>query len=320
MTYDLGIFQAIVWCRRYLYETGILKTHNAEAYTISIGNISTGGTGKTPVAMYFMEKHLQAGKKVAYLSRGYGRKSKGFVQVIPQKSNAFEVGEEALMVANRFPNCLVAVCENRVEGARKMKKIADFEVLILDDAFQHFPIYRDEDIVIIDAQKLPFEDKMLPAGRLREPVSALQRADILIINKLQDKKQIPFLKQKFAPYLGGHTKLFFSCPKLGNATSFFSQETKSLPLLSAAVFAGIGNPDFFLTQLKMAGVNILDFFPFPDHHFYTLEDMSKMPENVALITTEKDFYRIVNTPIFDLLKNREIYYVPMELTWWEDLP
>lgn len=320
MTYDLGIFQAIVWCRRYLYETGILKTRNAEAYTISIGNISTGGTGKTPVAMYFMEKYLKQGKKVAYLSRGYGRKSTGFLHVIPQKGNAFVYGEEALMVANRFPNCLIAVCENRVEGAKKMKEILDFEVLILDDAFQHFPIYRDEDIVVIDAQKLPFEDKMLPTGRLREPLSALQRADKVIINKLANKNQIPELKQKFAPYLGGHTQLLFCCPKLEKATSFFSQSTKPLSLLSAAVFAGIGNPDFFLTQLKMAGVNILDFFPFPDHHFYTPEDISKMPENVALITTEKDFHRILNTPVFPLLKNREVYYVQMNLTWWEDLP
>lgn len=318
MRYDLGIFQAVIWLRRYLYESSILKTHNAGAYTVSVGNISTGGTGKTPVAMYLMEKYLKEGKKVAYLSRGYGRKTKGFLQVIPSKGNAFDFGEEALLVANHFPNCLVAVCENRVLGAKKMKEVIDFEVLILDDAFQHFSIYRDEDIVVIDAQKLPFEDKMLPSGRLREPISALQRADKVIVNKWVDKKEIPLLKQKFAPYLGGHTKMAFCCPKLGNATHFFSKETKPLASLSAVAFAGIGNPDFFLQQLKDKGVKILDFFPFPDHHFYTAADIAQMPKDCSLLTTEKDYCRMINTPIFDLLKDKAIYFVPMELQWEEE--
>ncbi len=315
MTHDFGIFRAFVWLRQYLYETGIFSLHNAEAYTLSVGNISTGGTGKTPVSLYLMEKYLQQGKKVAYLSRGYGRKTTGFLQVIPRNGNAFDFGEEALMVAKRFPNCLVAVCENRVFGAKKMKEIADFEVLILDDAFQHFRIYRDEDIVVIDAQKLPFEDNMLPSGNLREPLSALQRADTVIINKLKDSSKIPLLQEKFAPYLAGHTKLFFCCPKLGKARHFFSEESKNLQNMEVIAFAGIGNPDFFRTQLESEGVKVLDFFPFADHHFYTIEDIAKMPANVSLLTTEKDYCRMLNMPILAILQERAIYFVPMELEW-----
>lgn len=316
MTFHLGIFSLISELRLYLYETGILKTHNAEAYTISVGNISTGGTGKTPIALHLLAQYTQEGKKVAYLSRGYGRKTKGFLQVIPTKGNALDFGEESLLVANRFPNCLVAVCEDRVLGAKKMKEIADFDILILDDAFQHFPIYRDEDIVVIDAQKLPFEDKMLPLGRLREPLSALKRADTLIINKVQNPQEIPTLKQKFAPYIAGHTKMAFCCPKLGKAINFFTQESKDLKGLTALVFAGIGNNDFFLSQLKTAKVNVQTFLPFPDHHFYTETDMAKILTSEIILTTEKDYYRIINMPI-NSLQHKNIYYVPMELHWLE---
>ncbi|MFN0200341.1 MAG: tetraacyldisaccharide 4'-kinase [Bacteroidia bacterium] len=317
----LSFFYGIgVKLRNEAYETGFFRAYHAGIYTLSIGNLSAGGTGKTPVVAYLIAHFLQKGKKVAYLSRGYGRKTKGFLQVNASKSSPSEVGDEALQISKRYPNILVAVCEDRVKGAEELQKIQAIDVLLLDDAFQHRRIYRDKEIVVIDAQHLPTDDYLLPAGRLREPVESLYRADIVVINKCFDKRQLPAIQKALQPHLSVQAEFVCCYPVLSTAISFTTGEKIALSQQKVIAFCGIGNAEAFYQSLEAANVTLVEKHTFKDHHFYTEEEIFQLIEkakNLPIFTTEKDFARLQDKYYHYLLQQANFYYVPMELTFWE---
>lgn len=315
------LYAILIWVRNHFYDACWLRSDNADLpLVVSIGNITVGGTGKTPVAAYQLKKYLAEGKKVAYLSRGYGRKTKGFLEVILANGNAEQFGDEAFMIKNQFPSIPVAVCEKRIEGARKLKEKYEIDVLILDDAFQHRQLYRDKDIVVIDAQRLPTNDNFLPAGNLRESITSLYRADEIIVNKVTPNQDIAKIRASLLPYISATTQLFFCTPSLVYGRKFANHQIQ-LPLSeikTAIVFSGIGNNEFFLRQLEEKGIKVLKYLPFADHYYYKESDIEKLLiayrelQPKAVLTTEKDYFRLL---AYTQLQELPFYFVPMELLW-----
>lgn len=317
-----GLFMQL---RNMAYTRGWKKRYRAEVPVISVGNISTGGTGKTPVAEYLLALCAAQGIRAAYLSRGYGRRSRGYLLVPPQAVAAVRYGDEALQVARKFPNMAVAVCEDRRQGIRQLLATYQPRLIILDDAFQHRKVQRELDLLVIDANRLPTQDLVLPAGNLREFRSGLKRADLLIVNKLSSPAQIPAIRQALARY--GRPLCFCRPVQLG----IYHWEGRLLhapgdfPGLAAVVFSGIGNNDFFVQQLAAAGIRVLATQAYRDHYRYRSADLEALcrlyerwqHEQPLLLTTEKDRCRLLPLLEGERFGQLPFAYTAMGLEWLE---
>lgn len=320
------LFQAGVWLRLRLYRAGVFRAQRFPVGTISVGNLSVGGTGKTPMAEFLIRHLSQQGLRIAYLSRGYGRHTKGYLRVRPGEHTAREVGDEALQVARKFPDVPVVVAERRTEGVQKLLETHEVDCVILDDAFQHWAIHRDVDLVMIDANRLPWNDDLLPLGRLREPVSALRRADIILINKIKDRDLVPKIKKRLKrPAAFARIKPLRLVP--------FDRSLPIIPIdqLSTRAcigFSALGNNEQFYDQLNDLQLQIFNFYSFGDHHTFTERDLSRihsayrrmMAKDIAfrqpplIITTEKDYARIrANQWFTDRYKDKPFYYLEISL-------
>ncbi len=317
------IYGTIMQLRNWLYDKGFLKAYQADVPIISVGNISTGGTGKTPLAEYLLEICRDRGIRAAYLSRGYGRKSRGYIRVDPQMGDMQMFGDEALQVARKFPTMVVAVCEDRRWGIQRLQKDCQPSIIILDDAFQHRKVKRDLDIVVIDASRLPTHDHLLPAGNLREFLKGLKRADILIVNKMRDKNQIKDIETALKSY---HKPIAFCQPSPQGIYRFSGEllcASQTFGGRPAIVFSGIGNNAFFQTQLQRLGINILEAKAFRDHYIYRKKDLDELvkiyqkykTEGLLLITTEKDFCRLKNKISDAICAQLPFTYMPIQLHW-----
>lgn len=327
-------YAGIMRLRNWLYEHGLKSVYRAPFKVIAIGNISTGGTGKTPFAEWLLRQYTAQHIPAAYLSRGYGRKTKGFLWVNPQEvNNATEhFGDEAFQVAAKFPEIPVAVCESRTVGLQTfVQHQPNLKIALLDDAFQHRKVARDLNIVLIDASRLPTEDRVLPAGRLREPIAGIRRADMLIINKVPSRAAIPSLRQK----LTALDKPMAFCTTAFDQPRTFAGELLPWEMLQqrgAYAFSGIGNNAFFRSQIEAMGITLVGWSEFRDHQPYTPQDLQRiardfsacMPANDAptlpyILTTEKDYRRIVGTygndiPVTNI---QQWVYLPITLQWLE---
>ncbi|MEM6801828.1 MAG: tetraacyldisaccharide 4'-kinase [Bacteroidota bacterium] len=311
------LYGGIMSVRNFLYDRKYIKAYEAQVPIISVGNISMGGTGKTPMAEYLIHHFDAKGIKVAYLSRGYGRKTKGYYAVEIEKGDATKYGDEALQLARKFPQIPVAVCEDRSTGVRKLVQ-QKVEPIILDDAFQHRKLARDLDIVLIDVNRLPYQDFVLPSGSLREPLRGIKRADMLIINKLKSPSQIAKIDQKLSKW---GKMMAFAKVVQGDVLPF----TKTEPILSISeskekeviLFSGIGNADFFEDQMREAGWKIKVHLKFGDHHDFTSKDLERLltfaEKDHIFICTEKDYCRLSGNTTFLQLKQEPFYYIPIQL-------
>lgn len=322
------LYSTIMLIRNYLYDKGIFKIYEPSVPVISVGNISMGGTGKTPMAEYLLAKLSHDGHKPAYLSRGYGRKTKGYRKIDLKKAKASLVGDEALQVARKFPGLAVAVSENRAIGIQRLIQEHQADYIILDDAFQHRKVNRHFNLLMIDAAHMPYTDWVFPAGSLRESISGIKRADALIINKVKNPELIPQFKAKLEKW----DKPMAFCTPVHQAPKHWQESQElDLPLreVQAMVFAGLGNNHFFLEQIKKKGVIVPGHLFFPDHYDYKIRDLEairleweKINRNVSqkpaiILTTEKDICRLLGTDIIDEYKELPIYYLPMHFHWWE---
>jgi tetraacyldisaccharide 4'-kinase len=178
-------------CRLEGYRAGLLKREQADVPVISVGNITCGGTGKTPVTIDLAQRFIAAGIRVGILSRGYKRRSKDATVVVSDGAGHFasceDSGDEPYLIAKRLPRAVVMVGSNRRASANLAVSHYNCELLLLDDGFQHFPMRRDVDLVLIDYNDEPASDSLLPSGRLREPLTALSRASSLVITKIPEK-------------------------------------------------------------------------------------------------------------------------------------
>jgi tetraacyldisaccharide 4'-kinase len=265
------IFSDLVRFRRYLYRRGILKSHTLPVPVIVIGNITVGGTGKTPLIIWLAELLKYAGYKPGIISRGYGGQSETWPQIVTENSDVNSVGDEALLIAKqtRLP---VVVSPSRVSAAKKLLDKFDCNVLLSDDGLQHYKLNRDIEIAVIDGERRFGNGYCLPAGPLREPIARLSSADFVVVNgnKAEDNE--------FSMQLVGDMAINLSTGELRPLQAFREIRCHAL--------AGIGNPERFFKLLESAGL-LCTTHSFPDHCQFQQHDI-EFGDNKPVLMTEKD--------------------------------
>ena len=321
------LYHIVLTIRHKLYDWHILRTTRFEKPVICVGNLNLGGTGKTPHTEYLVNL-LKDNYRVATLSRGYGRKTKGFKQA--ESTSTYEdLGDEPLQYFRKFPEIQVAVDEDRVDGVRKLLRSPYYpEVILLDDAFQHRSIKAWFNILLTEYQHLYCDDFLVPAGTLRDVKSAAKRADFIVISKspkeLDDAAKTAIVA-KLKPLK--HQKVFFSyleyapLQPLNEAAKAVSIEDPDIVL----AFCGIANPKPFVEELKRH-YKTVDFLQFADHHTYTKDDIKailKRFENLdgkkkIIVTTEKDAARLTNSPYLCQFECAPLYDLPVSVRFHEE--
>ncbi len=297
-----------------MYDWGIWNSTAYDFPVITVGNISVGGTGKSPFVEYLL-KQFSSNYKLATLSRGYGRTTQGF-QLLTETNTAGEVGDEPLQFKINYPDVLVAVDANRRNGIDQLKSLhPNIEGIILDDAFQHRKVTGGLQIVLTPYYKLYSEDCSLPAGDLRESKSAANRADIIVVTKCplnlskEEQKQIQH-KLK----LVSHQRLFF----VGIRYSEFVKSATEEVLFSDfnkepfKLVTGIANPQPLLNFLNEEEASF-KHENFKDHHNFTSEELSQLASYKRILTTEKDFMRLKSVERL----NNKLFYLPIEICFLE---
>ncbi|MCH8538532.1 MAG: tetraacyldisaccharide 4'-kinase [Alkalimonas sp.] len=259
------LFAAVTAVRRLAYRRGLLGSTALPVPVIVVGNISVGGTGKTPFTLWLCRWLQQQGYRPGIISRGYGATIKAPTEVQPTDP-ASAVGDEPLLLAQRS-GCPVVVCPDRVAAAQYLLAQHDCSIIISDDGLQHYRLQRELEIVLIDGYRGLGNGLLLPAGPLREPVSRLQRADLVIANS------------QVHPLAQGCMQL-----QVVSATGLSGQDT--LPAGPVHLLAAIGNPERFERTAQAAGFTILQRFFFADHHAFTEQELAQLP--TPLLMTEKD--------------------------------
>lgn len=298
------VYARIMRQRNRRFDRGKLTTDEVGVPVVSVGNISVGGTGKTPMSRYLLQMLREAGMHPALLSRGYGRKTRGFLQATP-RSTADEVGDEPLELYNAFNGEVpVAVCEKRVAGARQMLKLnKGIDCIVLDDAYQHRYIHRDVNLLLTDLNRLYTRDKALPEGRLRELPEGAQRADIIVVTKCPENitpRQTNLIERELMPQVG--QKVYFTSIAY---EPLFIKADKTIE--SALIVAGIANPQPLIRHWsgKVANVKVLRF---GDHHRFTADDIKRIAvaaeHTQIVITTDKDHSRLKQMKLPQSLSNK----------------
>ncbi len=289
--------------RNWLFDVGILSRERVACAVVSVGNVAAGGSGKTPFVIWLASRFKQQGRKVAILSRGYGRASKGYLLVSDGTGPCVPVedaGDEAIEAASKLAGVIVAIDEQRVRGAKRLIQDHGVDVIVLDDGFQHRYLHRDLDLVLVPATGM-ISKRLLPAGMLREPLSSLSRADILVVTRCERADEAERIRQE----------LEFKKPVVGvktEATSVASLQTGERQSLSAIdgkkvlLLCGIASPDSFEATVNACGVQIVDRLQFPDHHWFGLSDIKQIHDRFRssgaefVLTTAKDSVRMKRNP------------------------
>ena len=311
--------------RNELFEMGLLKSRAFNIPVISVGNITVGGSGKTPHVEYLI-RLLQDSFKVAVLSRGYKRKSKGY-QLASKTSKMSDLGDEPYQMKQKFSNIYVAVDRDRCNGIERLttdQATNDVEVILLDDAYQHRYVKPGINILLVDYHRLIIYDKLLPAGRLREPISGKTRANMVIITKCpRDLKPMEFRVLTKALNLYTFQHLFFTTITYENLQPLFAKRSKTLNSINKndniLLLTGIASPKQMLVDLAPYSKNITSM-NFPDHHFFTPKDVeainkrfSELPEPKLLITTEKDATRLKSIEGLSKEVRKALYVLPIRI-------
>jgi tetraacyldisaccharide 4'-kinase len=310
------IYGLVVFCRNKAFDVGLLKSQSYDFPVISIGNLCSGGSGKTPHVEYLL-RLIGGDKKTSVLSRGYGRNSTGFVMVKPT-SNAKIVGDEPLQIARKFPDTDVAVCEKRTVGIEKLNKNSQ-EILILDDAYQHRYVNAGLNILLTNYDSLYINDYMLPSGNLRESKSQSKRADIIIVTN-SPKPLLPLDEYRLNEQIFPHPnqKLFFSSVYYLDPKSVFTDEKVELQSKDVILLTGIANAKRILDYVSERAT-VVQHLEYADHHCYKDKDVKNIIRHwnsvksaeKLILTTEKDAVKL------QLFKSKfegvTICYIPIEI-------
>jgi tetraacyldisaccharide 4'-kinase len=309
--------------RNTLFEIGFLKSRSFAMPVISVGNITVGGTGKTPHVEYLI-RLLQDQSRVAVLSRGYKRKSHGF-QIANESSTARTIGDEPFQMKKKFPKAIVAVDKNRVHGIEALnKKYQDIDVILLDDAFQHRYVKPGINILLVDYHRLIIYDELLPSGRLREPASSKNRADIVIVTKCPtDMKPMEFRVLTKAMALYPYQQLYFSTHTYEHLEPLFGEgELEKLEDLAnqhVLLLTGIGLPEQMRLDLEPYAKEIKPL-AFADHHQFKEKDIqlinetfNSLPSPRCIITTEKDAVRLKTIEGLSDEVKQHLYVLPIRI-------
>ncbi|ASF43821.1 tetraacyldisaccharide 4'-kinase [Capnocytophaga endodontalis] len=300
------LYGLIVRLRHWCYNVGIFKVHTFVVPTICVGNVAVGGTGKSPMVEYLIQK-FQNRHKIAVLSRGYKRKTKGFL-LADKTSTVLDLGDEPFQFWQKYKDIILAVCANRVEGIQKICSLpTPPNLIILDDAFQHRPVKAKINIVLTAYAQLFTDDWLLPMGRLRDVVSRVQQADIVVVTKCPTT-----LSQSERSLIEKQLQKKAHCPIVFATIAYDEQVFKEDETISLSNFikkpftlvTGIANPQPLLAYLKEQGADF-QHLNFPDHHHFSSEEIHQLQDK-RILTTEKDYVRLQPH-----LQN--LYYLPIAM-------
>ena len=326
----ISLLYHIVLCIRHkLYDWHILRSKCFDYPLICVGNLNLGGTGKTPHTDYLI-KLLKDNYKVATLSRGYGRRSIGFVTA--DTSSTYEdLGDEPLQYFKKQPDIQVAVDEDRVEGVEHLlgeQGVKKPDVILLDDAYQHRRIHAGLNILLTEHQRLYCDDYLVPTGTLRDVKSAAKRADIIVVSK-SPKEMEEAEKQQIIDKLKPieNQRVYFSYLEYLplRPLNETAKTADSIHADSVLAFCGIANPKPFVEELKSRYKTVV-FLPFGDHHAYTEKDLSDIMKHIAglsgekkiIVTTEKDTARLTNSPYLCQFEGVPLYDLPVAVRFHEE--
>ena len=315
-----GGYRGLLGAREFLYGRGVLKSRALPCRVVSIGNLTVGGTGKTPAVEIAIQSLTALGHRPGVVSRGYGRHTRG-VQIVADAASIRldpeESGDEPFLLARRLPGIPVVVGSNRYDAARVAIERFGVTAIVLDDGFQHRTLKKDLEIVMARARRPWGNGRILPAGPLREPLEALARADLVVATgalDLGDAREVVDTVDEHAPRVPVVTATLTpaECWEAGRMRSVRIAELAGTRL---AAFAGIAAPATFAETLRSAGVVVEDLVAFADHHWYSPEDLERLDARAAelgveaLITTEKDWVRLRRLR----LPQRPIYVLSVRL-------
>lgn len=287
--------------RTLLYKIGVLKSYRPSVFTLAVGNLTTGGTGKTPITSVLANFLSEKGYKVGILSRGYGSKlNPKDINIISDGNKVFFedgtiAGDEPFWLAKNCPNCAVLTSADRVKIAKYAEKILGCTALVLDDGFQHIKLERDLNICVADSRKLFGNKKSLPAGPLREPIKHLNRADKIIIVSKADAENLASAKEKIQNLT---QKPIIVCEMISDRIYELNSKEDLIPGSKVIAFSAIGQPEQFYNFLKNK-CDVIATFDFEDHHSYTVDEINSLAETARkkgakLVTTEKDGVKLKN--------------------------
>lgn len=315
-------YRWITAVRNAMFDLNLIKSHEFPLPTICIGNISVGGTGKTPHTEYLIEL-LKEKRRIAVLSRGYGRKSKGYIKAGVSTAMP-QIGDEPFQIKNKYPEITVAVCEKRAVGIERLTaEEKGIEAILLDDAYQHRHVKAGLNILLIDSNRPIWQDRVLPFGRLRESVSGIRRADVVIMTKCKS------LSAEEAKWCRGYIKrrkdipIFFSRMRYGKCYPIFAGTApfeQIKPQQEVLVVTGIANPAPLKEEIEKCGAKVT-MMRFGDHHNFTQGDIAAIAEAFSsiesgekiIITTEKDATRLMQRNDIPQSIKEHIYALPIKV-------
>ena len=306
-----------MYCRNKFYDLGLLRTSRVAVPVISVGNLTAGGTGKTPFVEYLIRHFSERQKNVAVLSRGYRRISSGTVVVQAgsnDRGNAALLGDEPYQVARKFPDVTVVVDAKRVRGAQAAIQGQCPDVILLDDGFQHRALARDINIVMIDGQSELRSMRMLPAGLRRESLRSLARADVIVVSRpartLNRLNEFPLRAVRISAE-----------PVPVRFHDIGGQEAIGLDSVrgkTCVAFSAIANAASFKKTLEALGLTLIHTFEVPDHHNFSSNDLEAVGSAIEkmnpslVVTTEKDAARLRNRPDLVLFSGKHLIYLEVK--------
>lgn len=325
-----GGYRGLVAARDWLYARGVLKSRAMDVPVVSIGNLTVGGTGKTPAVELAVQTLITLGHRPAIVSRGYGRTSRG-VQVVADDAtirlDAEDAGDEPFMLARRLPGVPVLVGSNRHEAARRARERFGVSIVVLDDGFQHRTIRKDLEVVMARAAQPWGNGRLLPAGPLREPLAALRRAHLVVATgavKSEDAADVAAAAALHAPHAPVLAARYVPT-ECWEASTMRPIPLPSLAARHLLAFAGIARPAAFEQSLAAAEIRVDETVAFPDHHWYRLTELQGLAVRArahgadGLVTTEKDWVRLrrlgpTALPIYVFGVRLEL--IADEAAWW----
>lgn len=303
------LYTAGVAIRHMLYEEHLIPSFTVNVPTICVGNVAVGGTGKTPMVEYLLRLLLDKGYHPAVLSRGYKRKTHGFVMADALSSVA-TIGDEAMQLHRKFPNVPIAVCEQRVRGVRQLKRqVEHLDVVVLDDAMQHRAIRCGLTILLTAYDHLYIDDHMLPWGTLRDLPRRVLKADAVVVTKCPDTMQPIDMR-----VVGNRLKLPTYQQLHFAGIDYDTLEQEGNPLL----LTGIARPEYMLDDVKRIYPQV-ELLAYPDHHVYKPKDIDIILERARhydfVLTTEKDMQRLCTTDLAERLQaqGKQLVALPMKM-------
>ena len=323
--YEIG-----VRVRNLFFTWNLLSSKQYPIPVICVGNLAVGGTGKTPLVEYLI-RLLRSRYRVAVLSRGYKRRSSGFV-LAKEKDTAAHIGDEPYQIKLKYPDVIVAVDKDRRRGMRKLLALPEEErpqVVLLDDAFQHRYIQPSLSIIVTDYNRLYYKDRLMPVGRLREPASSIKRADIVIISKFDASlKPIDCRIIENDMKLSLYQPSFFTSVDYQRMEGVFPKDSYPRTLSGikkedeVLLLTGIANPTLLIKEVKKYSDHV-KVMSYPDHHSFSRKDVKKIKSemlkmktaNPLIICTEKDAARIRNNTFFPEAWRSNFYYVPIMINF-----